>query len=254
MKPILIVTAILLSVIAHTQPSAENVKKHKIRKAIERRIDDGGTEENYWIYDKKGNDTVRSMFGKTVFIKNTFKKGKLSEKILLSAGVNGAAANDVYTYEYAADGSYKVTYKDGSFGMKSYDWYDKKDNILKSQSPDGNTTTFKYNAKGKLLTVASDGKNDGVKISRKYYYNAKGQMTKVEDSMDGTNTVTTYEYDDKGRVIKSLQKGGWQGENTTVESVFQYNVKGLKSKIVMTTNTGEGEPSVMTYEYEYEYY
>jgi YD repeat-containing protein len=253
MKAIFIAITILASMIAYAQPSGEDIKKHKIKKTIQRRIDDGGTQENFWYYDRNGNDSVKSMFGDTVSIKNTFKNGKLAEKTILRAKVNGAAKDDVYTYEYKPDGSYKVTYTDGSFGMKSYDWYDKKDNILKSQSPDGNTTTYKYEAKGKLVSVTSDGHNSGTKINRKYYYNAEGQLIKEENSMDENKSVYTYQYDAKGRLLKMIQKGGWQGENATVESKYDYNEKGLKSKIVMKAKTDEGE-STTTYEYEYEYY
>lgn len=253
MKSLLLTATILFSASAFSQPGAADIKKHKIKKAVERRIDDGGTHENFWYYDAKGNDSAKSVFGKSVIIKNSFKNGKLSEKKILSAGVNEAAKDDVHTYDYNPDGSYKVTYTDGSYGMKSYSWYDKKDNILKAQSPDGNTTTYKYDARGKLTSVASDGKNEGVKINRKYFYNAKGQLVKLEDSMDGNKSVLTYQYDAKGRLVKALQKGGWQGENATVESKYDYNDKGLKSKVVMKTKTEEGE-SMMTYEYEYEYY
>lgn len=253
MKAILMAAAILTSAIVCAQPSAQNIKKYKIKKAVERRIDDGGTNENYWYFDVRGNDSIRSMFGEAVSIKNTFKNGRLEEKTILRAKVNGASKDDIHSYEYNPDGSYKVTYTDGSFGMKSYTWYDKKDNILKVQSPDGNTTTYKYDAKGKLLSVVSDGVNSGVRINRKYYYNAKGQLIKEENSMDENKSVYTYQYDAKGRLLKTIQKGGWQGENATVESKYEYNDKGLKSKIVMKAKTEEGE-SVTTYEYEYEYY
>jgi YD repeat-containing protein len=140
--------------------------------------------------------------------------------------------------------------------MKSYEWYDTKGKLVKSQSPDGNTTTYKYNAKGKVITVISDGKNHGVKINHKYTYNAKGQLAKEERNVDGNKSTTTYEYDAKGNAVKTTMKGEWEGEKTEYVATSEYNDKGLIIKKVMKSKNGstEGEGAITTYEFEYEYH
>ncbi|MBS1920008.1 MAG: hypothetical protein JST17_07130 [Bacteroidetes bacterium] len=61
-------------------------------------------------------------------------------------------AGDQYDYEYCPDGSYKVSKTDAMFKMKSFEWYNAKDALQKFQSPDRNTLTYKYDAKGKIIS------------------------------------------------------------------------------------------------------
>jgi YD repeat-containing protein len=246
MRVIMAITCLLGAIMSFAQPTKEEIKKFKIKKAVEKRTDDGGTAANHWYYDRKGLDSVKFVYNTAAIYNYAYlQNGKIKTKTLTKQD----GKKDVYDYEYQADGSYKETMTDGSFGMKSYEWYDKKGNRIKSQSPDGNTTTFKYDAKGKLLTTISDGKNGGVKINHKNYYNTKGQLVKEERSMDGTKSVTTYEYDAKGVLIKQISKGGWEGEDFETISTCEYNEKGLLKKII--AKSGE---TITTCEYEYEYY
>ncbi len=250
MKAVVLSICLLCCVSLLAQPSKEDIKKHKIKKMLERRIDDGGTKESFWYYDRKGYDSLQNYFNDTVRVKNTFRAGKLAEKTIIKTD----GKNDVFVYEYKPDGSYKETFTDGGFKMKSYKWYDKKGTIMKSQSPDGNTITYKYDAKGKLVTVTSDGKNQGIKINHKYTYNTKGQLIRSEENMDGNKTSTTYEYDAKGRLVKALSKGGWEGEDAETTTDYEYNEKGLEKKRTLKSKSSESTGSVTAYEYEYEYY
>lgn len=180
------------------------------------------------------------------------RSGNINTKTLVKA--NGK--KDVYSYTYLHDGSYKETLTDGDFGMKSYEWYDKKGKLVKSQSPDGNTTTYKYDAKGKQISAVSDGKNYGTKINNKYTYNARGQLIKSERKTDESKSATTFQYDAKGNAIKSINKGVWGGEPGESISTNTFNEKGLIiRKVVKSRNESTvGESPVTTYEYEYEYY
>lgn len=247
-----LVTASLASV---AQPTAAEIKKFKIKKAVEKRIDDSGTAESYWYYDRNGYDSLQSWFEESVEIKNTFKNGKLVEKRVLKTGKSAGKKDDVYTYEYKPDGSYKETFTDGDYQMKSYEWYNKKGDVLKSQSPDGNTITYKYDAKGKLLSITSDGYNYGIKINHKNTYNAKGQLIKQERNTDGEKMTVTYSYDAKGKLNKEVWTGAPDAGIPTTTSVFEYNDKGLVTKKTSTSVSPEdGRSAVIAYVYEYEYY
>jgi len=254
MKPFSLVIALLCALTLSAQPSKEKILKYKIKKATERRFDPGGdTAVMYWYYDRKGNDSVEMIYKEEHRYEYTWlRNGKINTKTLVKA--NGK--KDVYSYVYQPDGSYKETLTDGEFGMKSYDWYDKKGNVIKSQSPDGNTTTFRYDAKGNQISAVSDGKNQGTKINHRYSYNAKNQLIKSERNVDGNKSVTTYQYDAKGNVIKVISKGEWEGEKTESVSTNEFNDKGLVTKTIMKSKNGstEGEGATIIYEFEYEYH
>ncbi len=248
MKKIFSIILVLLSAPVIAQPvTPEEVKKHKIRKVLVTEKTSYGTTTKFWIYNRNGLDSLKSNFEDTSTYVYTFKNGKLINKRLDLSGKPGNDQTDQYTYEYNADGSYKETYQDGSFGMKSYQWYDAKGKLTKSQSPDGNTTNFSYNPAGKIVSSKSDGKNGGVKSGQLYTYNAKGQLVKRQSEVDGMKTVTSFEYDTKGKLVR--QKINWSGETTESVTTFEYNEKGLLKKSVM-----KDETNVTTTEYEYEYY
>ncbi len=252
MKTYLLIFSFLFSASLIAQPSMEQVKKHRIRKALERRTDASGTVERGWWYDARGYDTLQTYDGSRLPMKNTFKNAKLVEKVFLTE--NGKKG-DSYSYEYKPDGSYKETYTDSRFAMKSYEWYDNKGRMIKSQSPDGNTTTYKYDAKGKLLSVTSDGSNDGVKVNHRYYYNTKAQLIKLDRDTDGNKSQTVYEYDPAGKLVKEIEKGSWEGEAFERTYLYEYNAKGLIQKTVINYKTMSETPveSSETIEFEYEY-
>jgi YD repeat-containing protein len=254
MKLVSLTVALLCGFTLFAQPSKEKILKYKIKKALERRFDPGGdTAEMYWYYDRKGLDSVEMIFKEQHKYEYTWlRNGKINTKTLVKA--NGK--KDVYSYTYQPDGSYKETMTDGDFGMKSYEWFDKKGNLIKSQSPDGNSTTFKYDAKGNQVSAVSDGKNNGTKINHKYSYNAKNQLIKSERNVDGNKSITTYQYDAKGNAIKVVSKGDWEGEKTESISTNEFNDKGLVVKTIMKSKNGstEGEGATIKYEFEYEFH
>jgi|GEM_PF-3297104 len=252
MKWMLSFIVFFMTIVVCAQPSKEEIKKHKIKKWSEKRSGDAGDQQRSVWYDRRGNDSLHETNGEVIVIKNTYKNGRLVEKTFVD---HEGKSRDKYGYQYNADGSYKETYTDASFGMKSYEWFDKKGRLMKSQSPDGNTTTYKYDTKGKLLTAISDGKNGGVKIDRRYYYNGKGQLVKVEKSVDGNKSTIKYEYDSKDRVLREIEKGSWEGDEFETETENEYNEKGLvRESRLKTKNPSTGSDSKTKYDYSYEYY
>jgi YD repeat-containing protein len=236
----------------HAQPTKEEIKKHRIRQVTEKRMIGENSQTETWVYGTKGYDSIQISNGEIEKIKNEFKSGKLIRK---THSDSAGKAADIYEYKYKPDGSYMVTYTDPQFKMKSFEWYNSKGNIIKSQSPDGNTTNYTYDGKGRLLSVVSDGKNDGLKINNKYTYNTNGQLVKKDRNTNNNLVTVIYEYDAQGRLIKELETGKWEGDSYEMESVLEYNSKGLLTK---KTSKNKSESSatteVYTYEYSYEYY
>ena len=245
--------SLLAGLLSFAQPGRNDIRKYHILKAVERRINaDSSVSEQTWWYDRQGYDSVQVIYGETHRFNNTYKNGRIQETEVLKPD----GKNDRYVYEYKPDGSYKQTYRDGTYGLTSYEWVDKKGNTLKSQSPDGNTTFFTYDAKGRQLSAKSDGKNEGIKIDNKYFYNAKGQLIKVRYKNDESHSEITYQYNAKGKLVKTIQKGVWGGEGSESVGDYDYYSNGLLKSIHYITRNepSKDEGSVNRYEYNYEYY
>lgn len=250
MKCFLTFISLFFCTLVFAQPSKEEILKHHISKVTQKRmVGDAVYTQVYW-YDRKGNDSAKLAYDKKTTIKNSYKNGKLVSMIYTTE--NGKEDNK-YEYAYNADGSYKITETDGSFGMKSYEWYNTKNKIIKSQSPDGNTITYKYDAKNRLINVSSDGKNEGIKIKRQHFYDGKGQLIKTNNEQDRDKTIIVYTYDTKGKLIKESETGSWLEEPVTIVTEYQYNDKGLLEKMVEKRKPKSEEESLTTVVYEYEY-
>ncbi len=235
------------------QPGRSDIRKHHILKAVEQRMNaDSSVTEQTWWYDRQGYDSVEIVYGETHHFNNTYKNGRIQATEV----VKPEGKSDQYSYEYLPDGSYKQTYKDGRYGLTSYEWVDKKGNTTKSQSPDGNTTFYTYDAKGHQLSAKSDGKNQGTRINNKYFYNAKGQLIKAQNKADESHSETTYQYDAKGKLVKTMQKGVWGGEESESVGNYTYYDNGMVKSITYITKdaSSTGEGTVIRYEYDYEYY
>jgi YD repeat-containing protein len=243
---------VLFPFLAIAQPTKEEIKKYRIRQVTEKRVSGDDIQTQIWIYGVKGYDSINAYNGEVKKIKNEFKSGKLSRKTYTDS--IGKAA-DIYDYSYKPDGSYLETYTDPVYKMKSFVWYNAKGDIIKSQSPDGNTTTYKYDPKRNLLSVKSDGKNEGIKVEHTYMYE-KGKLIKAVKNVNGNITTILYEYDViTGRTSKVTETGSWEGEKYESVYSFEYNDKGLPTKRTLSTkNDSSPGTSVTVYEYSYEYY
>ena len=202
----------------------------------------------YW-FDRKGNDSARIIYGKKISIRNTYKNGK----IVFAEHIKEEGKPD--TYEYTYTGSvYKKTYTDGDYGMKSYEWFDAKGKLIKSQSPDGNTTTYKYDPKGRLTSFISDGANQGMKIRQANTYDSKGKLIKTNYIRDNDTSVVIYSYNSSIQLISEEEKGVSQGEAILIKTSYQYNSKGLVEKTTSTRKWGAEEEQATAESFQYEYY
>lgn len=241
----LLLIAIGCFISAFAQPSQADVEKYHIRKVIIKKTIDGTVYTDTYWYDGEGNDSAMLVNNKTSIIKSSFKGGKLIGKSLTTDGKQG----DIFVYEYAADGSYKEMHTDGEFGMTSYKWFDAKKRLQKTQSPDGNTITNNYDAKGNLISAVSDGSNGGMKIKRTYFYNAKNSLTKTEQEMDGMKSTSSYSYNTKNQLAKRSDDDGYTKSTTT----YEYNDKGLLLKTIRQAKMQNEVLPTETTVYEYYY-
>lgn len=245
LKSFVFLLAIGCFITAFAQPSPAEVEKYHIRKVIIKKTIDGSTYTDTYWYDGEGNDSAIQVNNKLSIIKSSFKGGRLISKSLTTDGRQG----DSYTYEYAADGSYKETHKDGEFGMTSHKWFDAKKRLQKAQSPDGNTITNSYDAKGNLVSAVSDGNNGGMKIKRTYSYNAKNSLTKTEQDMDGMKSTSSYSYNTKNQLAKRTDDDGYTKSTIT----YEYNDKGLLLKTIRQAKMQNEVLPTETTIYEYYY-
>lgn len=245
LKSFLFLLALSCFIPAFAQPSQAEVEKYHIRKVIIKKTIDGSVYTDTYWYDGEGNDSAMQVNNKLSVIKSSFKGGKLVSKQMITDDRQG----DKYDYEYAADGSYKETYTDGEFGSISYKWTDAKKRLQKSQSPDGNTLTYKYDTKGNLTNVVSDGNNGGMKINRNYFYNAKNNLTKTEQQMSGTKSGSVYSYNTKNQLVKRADDDSYTKSTTT----YEYNDKGLLLKTIRQAKMQNEVLPTETTVYEYYY-
>lgn len=152
----------------------------------------------------------------------------------ITSTVTGGNA-DNHTYEYNMLGA--VTKKDNV----TYE-YDNLGNMVKETNPDTNTVKeYQYDAFGNRtefkLTI-----NDVVQSHLKYTYNSVKLLDKIQDLLDNSSIIESYEYTPNGNLSKkTMHKTGM-----TVEYVN--NNAGLVDKILVK------DGDYVKYDYAYEYY
>jgi YD repeat-containing protein len=222
MKVFLLTGSLLLSVTVFSQHTAAEIKKWKISKMKVTTASGESTTITERYFDKQGSDTAVYINGNiNTTVKFEYNQdGKVSKAITNKDGQETESS----VYNYQPDGSYKISNTDKAFGLTRYEWYDKKGRLIKSQSPDGNTTTYTYNSKGNLVSMQSDGKNSGVKINITVSYNSKGQRSSEVSAGEYKWTREHY-YDAKGLLVKTVSTSQFDGEKSTSTSTYSYEFR-----------------------------
>ena len=88
--------------------------------------------------------------------------------------------------------------------------------------PDGSERLYSYDAQGKLLNIKTKPGGDGVLTDIQYTYNSKGQRIK-EVSKEGYKWTTTYTYDAKGLLKKSVTARSETGLETKSYHSYEYD-------------------------------
>ena len=218
--------SILLSNTVISQgPGAAEIKKLKIKKMIVYYGEKGkeGTSIASAYFDANGNDTADYTSGKRISYKVIeYDAMQRPKTIMAFSDKNEQKDKTIFTYK--TDGSFVAINTDTQFGLKNTDIFDKKGLQLTHTVPDGSVHKYVYNAKGQLSKVFSVPRNDGVKFTREYTYNAAGKL------------------------ISSINKGDFPFSST-----YEYDTKGLLKKVKSTSvnESSKKEISVQNYEYGY---
>jgi len=117
---------------------------------------------------------------------------------------SGTHLNEVTTYAYDGLGRLEqVTQHDGSTPITSSYTYNLEGSLLTSTDPDGNTTTYGYNAIG-LLNSRMNAQQSDDHVHWTWNYDKNGNVTK---SIDPDGTQITYTYDALGQLTNTNLPG-----------------------------------------------
>jgi hypothetical protein len=233
------------------QISTEEIKKYHIYKITEKSfVNDSLSETSALYYDKHGNIIKEISGGLTETITNIYENDRLKKVIYF--GFNDKEEHTT-EYFYNPDGSFMTITTEKIFEAKNYFWHKANGDIIKAFASD--TFFYKYNEPGKLISVESGGNGQETKVHVRYSYNTKGQLIKVEMPTNEFHSITEiYEYDLMGKIIKATQKTILLGIPSVSVSTYEYNEKGLVVKEI-TIDSKEGAKTITTINiYEYEFY
>ena len=168
----------------------------------------GAKTENW--YDKEGQLIRRDIAGQTI--------------------TQRTAVDTVARSETRADAAgRKTTITRNEFG-----------NLVKTEYPDGSTTSAKYSAQLGRVTEETDE----LGIKTQYDYNTKGNLTRKTEAVGlPEQRITEYEVDQYGRVVKETRKGGavTLPDNQTYTQPdavrsFEYDIRG--NRVAVTDALG----------------
>ena len=171
---------------------------------------DGSTSTSTYTYDENGNllKTVYKSGGKTSTTTYTYD----ANGNILKRAFKGSGYGETETFAYSSGRLKKQTYEmvEGTYSSKG-------------------AFTYSYNAKGLLTKKAYAAEDGSYKYAYYYYYNDAGFVSKIVYKAPGSDTnTTTYTYNSKNRVTKTVSTGG--GETSTTK--YTYDTAGNVIKTV----------------------
>ncbi|RJQ16385.1 MAG: hypothetical protein C4560_09415, partial [Nitrospiraceae bacterium] len=110
---------------------------------------------------------------------------------------------DTSEIDYTYDGNGNVKdIKSGAQTYATYNSYNALGNPLLITYGNGVTTTYQYHSENnRLFTITTNKQTTGL-MNLSYYYDWAGNITKIQDHLDGTKT-RSYAYDDLDRLIEA---------------------------------------------------
>ncbi len=141
------------------------------------------------------------------------------------------------------------------------DWtYNSAGQVLTDTSRNGNTTTYGYDAKGRLTTITYPGPGSPQAV---YGYDSAGDITSIKDEL---GRVTTFTYDQAGRVLSEqnpLQAAAGKATSYTYDAdgnlltvtdalghVTSYSYNARNEVVGMTDPANQGTGRQTTYAYD----
>ena len=154
---------------------------------------------------------------------------------------NANKVETLYTYNNAGDILSVSLKKNASSAPKivKHSTYDLAGRILEQTDGNGNTTTFEYNALGKVRKTAAPGDSTIPSITATSQYDEMGQLKQQSNSM---GRVDLYTYDNQGRQLSHTEKKSDNTQAITTHS--NYDLNGNKY------SETDGNGNVKTYKYD----
>ncbi len=172
---------------------------------------DGTSTTSTNSYDKNGNLT-----------KSVYKSGEYTATTTYTYDADGNITKRAFenTGDYSEIETF--TYSSGKLKKQTYE-------MNEGEGVSKGTTTYSYNKKGLLTKSAYATSDDSFTYTYSYSYNDAGYVSKIVYKSPGaTSKTTTYTYDKKNRLTKSVTVS--DEESTTTK--YSYDSKGNITKIV----------------------
>jgi RHS repeat-associated protein len=200
-----------------------------------------------WSYDANGNKITESVVldtGETVTRSWTYDHDWIASEQVVSSATPAKIFRTEYTFHYDAAGrptniqSEKRRRDDGSFQITTYS-YDTRNRLLTTTWPDGVQSVNEYTGDYVTRTYFVDNGNELPQMQQRFEYGGHGDLIK---EWDGRNNLTTYEYDDRHRLLRTINPLG----EATVNTYEQDRL--VQTEVGHTAAAGEGQVTRMLYD------
>jgi RHS repeat-associated protein len=204
---------------------------------------DGESKITQYVYDY---DKLKREF----YVRITSPSGTQTEQWYDSEGqlIRRDIAGQTTSKRTAVDTVARSETRADAAGRQTTITRDEYGNLIKTQSPDGSSTSAKYSAQhGQMIE-----ETDELGIKTKYDHDGKGNLLKKTEAVgQPEQRITEYEVDAYGQVLKETRKGGSVtlpgGQTVTVADASVSYVYGPRGNRTQVTDP-QGKPSYYTYD------
>jgi YD repeat-containing protein len=161
-----------------------------------------------------------------------------------SFGSGGDLINH-WKYEYDIEGHLVAHTLDGHTTTFSYNEAGKRIGSRSTHRGTIYTSTYSYNEGGALISIDSYRDGEFVRSDKDYKYDENNRLIWRK----GNDSEWTFEYDDKGKLIKQVEKNS---HNSIWTETFEYDKKGFRKKTNTSIKLPDGRitQSQSTYSYD----
>lgn len=170
--------------------------------------------------------TTESSNNKTVTTFEQFDKNGL----LIYKRQSGTSIRSFsYTYDKkqrlveVIDSTNDVMFGKVTTGLLTFKYYD--NGLVKERNLDGKKISFTYD-KAQFKLSSENPKDDNALYTLEFYYTADLKIATESERKDDTEQTTHYEYNDKGKLIKTITASLFSAGYDSTVTTYQYDSKG----------------------------